>query len=179
MDGVLKGRGATINPAGRFARTTHETVDDGWHQEAVPDSIATEVRPDSARTIISRNDSPDISFTQSINPYRGCEHGCIYCYARPSHAYIDLSPGIDFETRLLYKADAGQVLRSELARAGVSVRKHHARRQYRSLSAGRKTPARHARDPRGPAGDAPSGVDHHQGHARAARPGSASRTQTP
>jgi DNA repair photolyase len=118
MDGVLKGRGATINPAGRFARTTHETVDDGWHQEAVPDSIATEVRADSARTMISRNDSPDISFTQSINPYRGCEHGCIYCYARPSHAYIDLSPGIDFETRLLYKADAGRVLRSELARPG-------------------------------------------------------------
>ncbi len=118
MNSVLKGRGATINPAGRFARTTHESVDDGWYQEAVPDSIATEVRPEAARSIISRNDSPDIPFTQSINPYRGCEHGCIYCYARPSHAYLDLSPGIDFETRLLYKADAGRVLRAELARPG-------------------------------------------------------------
>jgi DNA repair photolyase len=118
MDGVLKGRGATINPAGRFAATTHDPVDDGWYQESVPDSIATEVRPESARSIISRNDSPDIPFTQSINPYRGCEHGCIYCYARPSHAYLDLSPGIDFETRLLYKADAARLLRAELARPG-------------------------------------------------------------
>ena len=118
MNGVLKGRGATLNPAGRFATTTHDSVDDGWYQEAVPDSIATEVRPETARSIISRNDSPDIPFTQSINPYRGCEHGCIYCYARPSHAYLDLSPGIDFETRLLYKADAARLLRAELARPG-------------------------------------------------------------
>jgi DNA repair photolyase len=118
MDGVLKGRGATINPAGRFATTTHDRVDDGWYQESVPDSIATEVRPEAARSIISRNDSPDIPFTQSINPYRGCEHGCIYCYARPSHAYLDMSPGIDFETRLLYKADAARLLREELARPG-------------------------------------------------------------
>jgi DNA repair photolyase len=118
MDGALKGRGATINPAGRFAATTQESVDDGWYQEAVPDSIATEVRPEAARSVISRNDSPDIPFTQSINPYRGCEHGCIYCYARPSHAYLDLSPGIDFETRLFYKADAARLLRDELARPG-------------------------------------------------------------
>jgi DNA repair photolyase len=118
MDGVLKGRGATFNPAGRFATTTRESVDDGWHPESVPDSIATEVRPEAARSIISRNDSPDIPFTQSINPYRGCEHGCIYCYARPSHAYVDLSPGIDFETRLFYKADAARLLRAELARPG-------------------------------------------------------------
>jgi DNA repair photolyase len=118
MDALLKGRGATINPAGRFAATTRDSVDDGWYQESVPDSIATEVRPEAARSIISRNDSPDIPFTQSINPYRGCEHGCIYCYARPSHAYLDLSPGIDFETRLLYKADAARLLRAELARPG-------------------------------------------------------------
>ena len=118
MDGVLKGRGATINPAGRFALTTRESVDDGWYQESVPDSVATEVRPEAARSVISRNDSPDIPFTQSINPYRGCEHGCVYCYARPSHAYLDLSPGIDFETRLFYKADAAQLLRAELARPG-------------------------------------------------------------
>ena len=118
MGGVLKGRGATLNPAGRFAATTRQWVDDGWYQESVPDSIATEVRPEAARSIISHNDSPDIPFTQSINPYRGCEHGCVYCYARPSHAYVDLSPGIDFETRLFYKADAGRLLRAELARPG-------------------------------------------------------------
>lgn len=118
MDGVLKGRGATLNPAGRFATTRSEAVDDGWYPDSVPDSIATEVRPEAARSIISRNDSPDIPFTQSINPYRGCEHGCVYCYARPSHAYVDLSPGIDFETRLFYKADAARLLRAELARPG-------------------------------------------------------------
>ncbi len=116
MAGVLKGRGATINPAGRFASRRNQAVDDGWYQEATPDSIATEVRPEAARTVISRNDSPDIPFAQSINPYRGCEHGCVYCYARPSHAYVDLSPGIDFETRLFYKADAARLLRAELAR---------------------------------------------------------------
>jgi DNA repair photolyase len=118
MERVLKGRGATINPAGRFARVQPQSVDDGWYQEATPDSIATEVRPEAARTVISRNDSPDIPFSQSINPYRGCEHGCIYCYARPSHAYVDLSPGIDFETRLFYKADAARLLRAELSRPG-------------------------------------------------------------
>ena len=118
MGGVIKGRGATFNPAGRFAGTTGHAVDDGLYQESVPDSIATEVRPEAARSIISRNDSPDIPFTQSINPYRGCEHGCVYCYARPSHAYLDLSPGIDFETRLFYKADAARLLRAELARPG-------------------------------------------------------------
>jgi DNA repair photolyase len=116
MGSVLKGRGATINPAGRFASRQQQAVDDGWYQEATPDSIATEVRPEAARTLISRNDSPDIPFEQSINPYRGCEHGCVYCYARPSHAYVDLSPGIDFETRLFYKADAARLLRAELAR---------------------------------------------------------------
>ncbi len=116
MAGVLKGRGATINPAGRFASTRQQAVDDGWYQEATPDSIATEVRPEAARTLISHNDSPDIPFAQSINPYRGCEHGCVYCYARPSHAYVGLSPGIDFETRLFYKADAARLLRAELAR---------------------------------------------------------------
>jgi DNA repair photolyase len=118
MDRVLKGRGATINPAGRFAGSVTEEVDDGWERAEMPDSIATEVRPELARSIIARNDSPDIPFEQSINPYRGCEHGCVYCYARPSHAYVDLSPGIDFETKIFYKADAARLLRAELARPG-------------------------------------------------------------
>ena len=118
MERVLKGRGATLNPPGRFARALSQAVDDGWYREATPDSVATEVRAEAARSVISSNDSPDIPFAQSINPYRGCEHGCVYCYARPSHAYVDLSPGLDFETRLFYKADAARLLRAELARPG-------------------------------------------------------------
>ncbi|MDB6091567.1 MAG: radical protein [Gammaproteobacteria bacterium] len=115
---AFKGRGALSNPAGRFERQELEAVDDGWYVEEQPDSIATTLEPDRARAIISKNDSPDIPFEYSINPYRGCEHGCIYCYARPSHAYMGLSAGIDFETRLFYKADAGKVLEEELARPG-------------------------------------------------------------
>jgi DNA repair photolyase len=131
---ALAGRGAGLNPSPRYGAVRTERVDDGWHapgageagpneagpnepcaDEPVPDSIATEVRPEAARSLITRNDSPDIPFTQSINPYRGCEHGCVYCYARPAHAYVDLSPGLDFETRLFYKADAVRLLRDELA----------------------------------------------------------------
>jgi DNA repair photolyase len=118
MGQVYKGRGALSNPPARFVGRAAEAQDDGWYQQELPDSIATEIRPEAARSIISRNDSPDIPFEQSINPYRGCEHGCIYCYARPSHAYVDLSPGIDFETRLFYKADAARLLRAELGRPG-------------------------------------------------------------
>src|SRR5580658_2525834 len=110
----FKGRGALGNPQPRFLRTGIESVDDGWYREEMPDSIATQVRPEPARSIISRNESPDVPFEQSINPYRGCEHGCIYCYARPSHAYMDLSPGIDFETKIFYKADAAHLLEAEL-----------------------------------------------------------------
>jgi DNA repair photolyase len=94
-------------------------VDDGWGgaDEELP-PLHTTVGVDRARTVIARNDSPDVPFTQSINPYRGCEHGCVYCYARPSHAYLGLSPGLDFETRLFAKPDAAQSLRAELARPG-------------------------------------------------------------
>jgi DNA repair photolyase len=115
---ALKGRGALSNPAGRFDRTELEGVDDGWYAEELPDSIAVTVEIDHARTVISTNDSPDVGFDYSINPYRGCEHGCIYCYARPSHAYLGLSPGLDFETRLFYKPDAASLLRKELSRPG-------------------------------------------------------------
>jgi DNA repair photolyase len=115
MEHPYRGRGALSNPDSRFLRHQTEPLDDGWYQEALSDSIATQVRPEPARTVIARNDSPDIPFEQSINPYRGCEHGCIYCYARPTHAYLDLSPGVDFETRLFYKADAAALLRAELA----------------------------------------------------------------
>src|SRR5579862_1657382 len=105
----FKGRGAVGNPQPRYLRTGIDAVDDGWYREEMPDSIATEVRPEPARTIISRNDSPDIGFDQSINPYRGCEHGCIYCYARPSHSYLNLSAGIDFETKLFAKTNAAEL----------------------------------------------------------------------
>ena len=114
-----KGRGATGNPAGRFESITREAVDDGWDppdEETQP--LATSVIDERAKSIIARNDSPDIPFTQSINPYRGCEHGCVYCYARPSHAYLNLSPGLDFETRLFAKVNAAELLRAELAKPG-------------------------------------------------------------
>lgn len=118
MSDAFKGRGALSNPPGRFDRQSTEAVDDGWYAEETPASIATSVEPDHARSIINSNDSPDIPFEQSINAYRGCEHGCIYCYARPSHAYMGLSAGLDFETRLFYKPEAAKLLEAELARPG-------------------------------------------------------------
>ena len=110
------GRGALSNPAGRFELQQLAAVDDDWYLEEQPARIETTLEPERAREVISTNDSPDIPFEQSINPYRGCETGCIYCYARPSHAYMGLSPGLDFETRLFYKADAAKVLEAQLAR---------------------------------------------------------------
>lgn len=118
MGDYLKGRGTLSNPPGRFDREQVERVDDGWYSEETPLSIATSIEPDRARSIITTNNSPDIPFDYSINPYRGCEHGCDYCYARPSHSYLGLSPGLDFETRLFYKEDAAKLLEAELARPG-------------------------------------------------------------
>lgn len=114
----LKGRGAQSNKSGRFEAEAREVVDDGWGCADDPDlpPLKTVVGIDSARSVISRNDSPDIAFRQSINPYRGCEHGCVYCFARPSHAYLGLSPGLDFETRLFYKPDAAKLLARELGK---------------------------------------------------------------
>ncbi|MCW5746047.1 MAG: PA0069 family radical SAM protein [Alphaproteobacteria bacterium] len=125
-----KGRGAIGNPASRYDSQTTVAVDDGWgsaddrdaatanpHPDDVdPPRLATTLTRDASRTIIARNTSPDVPFDRSINPYRGCEHGCIYCFARPSHAYLGLSPGLDFETRLLFKPDAAALLRQELAK---------------------------------------------------------------
>ncbi|HJQ61218.1 MAG TPA: PA0069 family radical SAM protein [Burkholderiales bacterium] len=112
-----KGRGAGINPEGRFEKVKREACDDGWDtpsDEELP-PLKTHVTEEHVKSIISRNESPDIPFTQSINPYAGCEHGCGYCYARPSHAYRNLSPGIDFETKLFAKVNAAEVLRAELS----------------------------------------------------------------
>jgi len=118
----IKGRGAASNPEGRFESAKLEAFDDGWEreQEAAPHP-ATTVTDEHARSIISRNDSPDIPFEQSINPYRGCEHGCIYCYARPSHAYLNLSPGLAFETKLFAKKNAVELLCAELAKRSYRV----------------------------------------------------------
>lgn len=112
-----RGRGTATNPDNRFAPTHSEAYDDGWEQE-VPPTRATEVRSETARTVITRNQSPDVGFDRSVNPYRGCEHGCIYCFARPSHAYWDLSPGIDFETRLIAKTNLAERLEQELCKPG-------------------------------------------------------------
>jgi DNA repair photolyase len=115
----LRGRGALSNASSRYDRETRVLVDDGWQseEEELP-PLKTEVMRDSSRTIITRNNSPDISFSQSINPYKGCEHGCIYCFARPTHAYLGLSPGADFESKLFAKPNAAELLARELSAPG-------------------------------------------------------------
>ena len=120
---LLRGRGALSNAVGRYEKQTRVLLDDGWDDgwradDDSPPPIRTEVIHDSTRTIIARNKSPDISFEQSINPYRGCEHGCIYCFARPTHAYLGMSPGVDFESRLFAKPNAAELLAKELSAPG-------------------------------------------------------------
>ncbi|MGA0393262.1 MAG: PA0069 family radical SAM protein [Rhodospirillales bacterium] len=113
-NGPIKGRGSVSNPTGRYEPTVRHAVDDGWDLEEDLPPLRTTVTADSTRKIIARNTSPDVGFEQSINPYRGCEHGCIYCYARPRHAYRGLSPGLDFETKLFHKPNAATLLENEL-----------------------------------------------------------------
>ena len=114
---AIKGRGAVSNPIGRYEPASRERIDDGWERPEDEDlpKPETQVRLDATRTIIARNDSPDIGFDRSINAYRGCEHGCVYCFARPTHAYLGLSPGLDFESKLFAKPDAPALLEKELA----------------------------------------------------------------
>jgi DNA repair photolyase len=115
----IKGRGAASNTEGRFAVRVHEAEDDGWFVDGEPPPHPrTTVNEETSRSIISRNESPDIPFSQSINPYRGCEHGCFYCFARPTHSYLELSPGLDFETKLFAKTNAAERLRIELGKPG-------------------------------------------------------------
>jgi len=117
-----KGRGAVANPAGGFEALREEAFDDGWDaRDPPPERVPTEVIIDRTKSIIARNDSPDIPFDRSINPYRGCEHGCIYCFARPSHAYLGFSPGLDFETKIVAKPEAAGLLRRELRKRGYEV----------------------------------------------------------
>ena len=114
---VPRGRGAVSNASGRFESRSHAAEDDGWTTaDPEPRPLRTTVTAEKARVIITKNDSPDVGFDRSINPYRGCEHGCIYCYARPAHAYMGLSPGLDFESKLFFKPGAGKLLEKELSR---------------------------------------------------------------
>ncbi|WP_109612167.1 PA0069 family radical SAM protein [Pseudaminobacter salicylatoxidans] len=117
-----RGRAAGINPSGRFEPVTRHVFDDGWSTLEELPPFKTEVQTEKPRTIITRNSSPDISFDRSINPYRGCEHGCVYCFARPTHSYMGMSPGLDFESRLFAKPDAARLLDKELSRDGYQPR---------------------------------------------------------
>jgi DNA repair photolyase len=126
MAEAAKGRGARSNATGRFEPETVEAFDDGWttdDAEAAP--LRTTLTPEHARTIVARNTSPDVGFDRSINPYKGCEHGCIYCYARPSHAFMGLSPGLDFESRLFFKPEAARLLEQELSKPRYVCRRIH------------------------------------------------------
>ena len=126
-----RGRGAPANPAGRFERLEIESL------EPVPAKVPTQFLRDASRTVIARNDSPDVGFDASINPYRGCEHGCAYCYARPTHEYLGFSAGLDFETRIMVKQDAAELLERELGRPGLAAAGAGRQRGHRSLPAGR------------------------------------------
>lgn len=117
-----RGRGSALNRSGRYEPISRESFDDGWDSLEDLPPLKTQVQEERARTIITRNESPDLSFDRSINPYRGCEHGCVYCFARPSHAYMGLSPGLDFETRLFAKPNAAQLLERELSKPGYTPR---------------------------------------------------------
>ncbi len=114
---TARGRAAGSNASGRFESRQTETFDDGWNEgDETPTPLRTTVTVEKARVMITRNDSPDVGFDRSINPYRGCEHGCIYCYARPAHAYMGLSPGLDFESKLFFKPEGARLLERELAK---------------------------------------------------------------
>ncbi|BCG89612.1 radical SAM protein [Mesorhizobium sp. 113-3-9] len=117
-----RGRSAGINPSGRFEPVSRHVFDDGWDSLEELPPFKTEVQVEKPRTIITRNESPDISFDRSINPYRGCEHGCVYCFARPTHAFMGLSPGLDFESKLFAKPDAARLLDKELSKDGYQPR---------------------------------------------------------
>src|SRR5437867_11859079 len=117
-----RGRGALSNASGRYEPKSRVGFDDGWQSLEDLPPFATTVTVDATRKIITRNDSPDIGFDRSINPYRGCEHGCVYCFARPTHAYLGLSPGLDFESKLFVKPEAPELLERELSAANYTPR---------------------------------------------------------
>ncbi|MEQ8481697.1 MAG: PA0069 family radical SAM protein [Hoeflea sp.] len=120
-DDRIRGRGAGLNMPGRFEPTSRKVFDDGWSSIEELGAFKTDVQIEKPRSVITRNQSPDLSFDRSVNPYRGCEHGCVYCFARPSHAYVGLSAGVDFEARLFAKPDAPRLLERELSKPGYKV----------------------------------------------------------
>ncbi|AYG95745.1 PA0069 family radical SAM protein [Brevundimonas naejangsanensis] len=126
MSKAMSGRGARSNASGRYEADRREAYDDGWtDQDEAAAPLRTTLSPERACTIIARNTSPDVGFDRSINPYKGCEHGCIYCYARPSHAWMGLSPGLDFESRIFFKPDAARLLEQELSKPRYVCRRIH------------------------------------------------------
>jgi DNA repair photolyase len=126
MKTAMNGRGARSNDSGRYEADRREEFDDGWtDQDEAAAPLRTTLSPEHARTIIAKNTSPDVGFDRSINPYKGCEHGCIYCYARPSHAWMGLSPGLDFESRIFFKPHAASLLEQELARPRYVCKRIH------------------------------------------------------
>jgi len=116
QDKPRKGRGAISNPDNRYHQQQRQEIDDGWYQDEALPAVKTTLHRDASKSILTRNQSPDVPFNVSINPYRGCEHGCIYCFARPTHAYLDFSPGLDFETQLVIKPEAPALLKAALAK---------------------------------------------------------------
>ena len=141
-DKPRKGRGAVGNPTGRFEAGLRVATDDGWGLgDEEPAPLRTTLGIDSTRRIITRNQSPDVPFDRSINPYKGCEHGCIYCFARPTHAYLGHSPGLDFETKLYLETGCAGPAGGRAARPEISRRDPGAGRQYRPLPADRAGPA--------------------------------------
>ncbi|MEP0942720.1 MAG: PA0069 family radical SAM protein [Rhizobiaceae bacterium] len=118
----MRGRASAINPAGRFETSSRHMFDDGWQTLDELPPFKTDVTAESPRSVIARNESPDLPFDRSVNPYRGCEHGCVYCFARPTHSYMGLSAGLDFETKLFAKPNAAKLLRKELAAPGYQVK---------------------------------------------------------
>jgi hypothetical protein len=137
-----KGRGAVTNMQGRYELLQRESFDDGWtpdddaaESDEAPTTWKTQIIEEQAKTILTRNSSPDLPFSVSLNPYRGCEHGCIYCFARPSHSYLGLSPGLDFESRIFAKVNAPELLRRELAAPSYQPESDRTRHQHRCISA--------------------------------------------
>jgi hypothetical protein len=163
----IRGRGAGDNPANRFESLAYERDPDAPDDEAP--AIRTQFLKDHSKTVLSKNNSPDIPFEYSLNPYRGCEHGCVYCYARPTHEYLGFSAGLDFETRIMVKEDAPALLRRELSKKELAAATDHFVRRHRSVPADRAFAPAHAPLPRSARGAAQPGFDHHQEPARYAR----------
>ena len=176
-----RGRGTLSNASGRYEPTARIAFDDGWRSIEELPAFETTVTDEKARKIITRNDSPDIGFDRSINPYRGCEHGCVYCFARPTHANMGLSAGLDFESKLFVKPDAPELLERELSAPNYSPQRDRDRHQHRSVSADRAQIRGDARHPRSARPRRPSGRHRDEvraGHARHRHPGAHGAAQS-